>query len=205
MSVALKLHRPRLIVGGAFLILVTAAAWLWPIGWALGALEAWIAPGCLFVGSLIWFSEQRESRWRGGRWFSPTSGWILWCRHHLCAICLLISVMPLIAAWMGFYMHWATMYSNFLGCIPWSDASSYYAGAAAFLDDGELNRWTSRRPMNTLFLAVRYVIGGERIEIALLSQCLLGGVAFFPFNSKSMECVWPCRGPVFLGIELWIF
>lgn len=154
--------------------LVALAVTVAPIGRLVGMFEGWIGVGALVIGGVLWFPCSRNLVLeRGGESVQKFIG------THGFELAMTASILPLIAVWSGAYVHWGTMYGAFLGRIPWSDSSSYYAGAAAFLEEGELDRWTSRRPMNTLFLAVRYAACGRWLEGSLVLQALVGGIGLF--------------------------
>lgn len=66
------------------------------------------------------------------------------------------------------------------GLLPWSDATSYFLGANALLDSGDLNGWSQRRPVYTSLFAGFLALGDRDLQIALLLQSVFAGaVAFF--------------------------
>ncbi|MEM7014478.1 MAG: hypothetical protein AAF585_23705, partial [Verrucomicrobiota bacterium] len=165
------------IVSCGLLLLLIAAFFLSWFGRLLGAIEQWLPPTLLFLSGWIWLG--RKSFGKRLPRLTEDQPAFTWIRVHLLPVSLFLSLLPLIAVWSGYFVQWSTMYAMLGGRIPWSDASSYYAGAASFLDEGELNRWTSRRPINTLWLSVRSVFAGGRVEIALIVQALMAGFALF--------------------------
>lgn len=64
------------------------------------------------------------------------------------------------------------------GRLPWSDGFDYWSAAQHLLQQGVLDEWGSRRPINGAFLAARLAITGDRLLGALLVQSLLLSVAF---------------------------
>jgi hypothetical protein len=65
------------------------------------------------------------------------------------------------------------------GVVPYSDAAGYFVGAERLLDEGALDSWNSRRPINAVLLAVRLALAGRSFRFALLLQVLLLGSATF--------------------------
>lgn len=173
-----------LIVSCGLLLLIVIAFFLSWFGWLLGAIEQCIAPALMLFSGWIWLGRKSfGARLPQLKEDHPAFGWV---RSHLLPLSLFLSLLPLIAIWSGHLIQWSTMYAMLGGRIPWSDASGYYAGAASFLDEGGLNRWTSRRPINTLWLTARSAFTGERLEVTLIVQALMVGGAFF----LSLREVW---------------
>lgn len=63
------------------------------------------------------------------------------------------------------------------GRVPWSDGSDYWSAAQHLLQQGMLDEWGSRRPMNGAFLAARLALGGDHLLAALLMQSALLALA----------------------------
>lgn len=61
----------------------------------------------------------------------------------------------LLNSWLGFPLPapYEGVYSSVGGVIPYSDASGYFTGAHRFIENGVLDSWNMRRPLNTLLLA----------------------------------------------------
>ena len=59
------------------------------------------------------------------------------------------------------------------GLVPVSDAGAYFAGAERLLQDGTLDAWNSRRPLNAALLAARTALAGGDFRGALLLQAAL--------------------------------
>ena len=150
----------------------------------------------LAIGGTLWFDRTRALIDAHGG--AKVLGFL---ERHGMALALFVSILPLVAVWSGAYVHWGTMYGAFLGRIPWSDSSSYYAGAAAFLEGGELSNWTSRRPMNTLFMAIRYLSAGRWLEGALVLQALIGGVALFVSTRRVAQYFGAPGAAFFFGVS----
>ncbi len=168
--------------------------WLGRLG---GALEQWIAPLCLFASGVVWFG-QKNTKGTSHEFVHERAGSFF--GNHLGSITVFVGFLPLIAVWSGNFVQWSTMYSSLLGRIPWSDAVGYYGGVGEFLDKGELNFWTSRRPMNTLFLAVRYGFMGEWLEASLVIQALLAGIALFLATRKIWDYFGGASALFFFGL-----
>lgn len=183
-----NLKKSRFLVVGTFLLLLIAILNFERVGRMVGTCEQWIAPSLLLVSGFLWFSS-KLNRKSASVWPSRIRYWL---ETHLLEFCLFISLLPLVAAWSGSFVQWSTMYASLLGRIPWSDALGYYSGASQFLDEGGLNEWTSRRPLNTLFLAFRYSFTGEWLEGALILQSCLAGAGLY----IATRSVWKVFGVV---------
>jgi hypothetical protein len=92
----------------------------------------------------------------------------------LAAACALTTV-PVFAAWGEARTHGAFL----AGLLPYSDAGDYVTGALGLLDDGRLDVWNSRRPLNAVLLAVRLALTGGQLREALVLQALLLGAALW--------------------------
>ena len=154
----------------------------------MGVLEQWLAPLCLLASGLVWLKCRRQGVEKAEN--SRLAGCGAFFRTHLFWLMLGAGLLPLVAIWSGSFVQWSTMYSSLMGRIPWSDAVAYYSGAGSFLDTGELNAWTARRPMNTLLFSARYQLVGEWLERALAFQGVLAGIALFLATRK----VWAVFG-----------
>lgn len=64
-----------------------------------------------------------------------------------------------------------------LGRLPWSDGFDYWSAAQHLLQQGRLDEWGSRRPINGAFLAARLAMTGDHLLGALMVQSLLLGAA----------------------------
>jgi len=165
----------RWILGIALLVLVLAF-FSWPVASVLGLLERFLAPAALLLGGLLWWGGRSE-KFRGSQPYAlarSVGGWLE--RYGLIPVSL-ICVLTVVLCWSGIYIHWNTVYSNTLGRIAWSDALAYYYGSVNFAAEGELTDWSSRRPLNTLFLVFRSGLAGGSLEGAILIQALICGAA----------------------------
>lgn len=88
-------------------------------------------------------------------------------------------LLPLIHAWMIYPLaieNINTSYSALGGILPWSDAHGYYEGANHFLENGYLNAWNTRRPLNAILFSMRLFLANYNFKIALILQALLCGL-----------------------------
>jgi len=146
--------------------------WMW-----LAHIFKWTPQGLLVLSfALIVFSAARDRSLHRAKinYLDPgiTSGTFLMVAI-LAAIG--VSMIPLAVAWAGADPY----YSHIGGVIPWSDAAGYYVGSEHFLQTGELDAWSQRRPLNTAFFAARLAMVGNNFYAALLIQAALFGVAGF--------------------------
>lgn len=102
------------------------------------------------------------------------------CRILLAIACISLFVLPLFNAWFLFPLeiqNLQTVYSALFGILPWSDAEGYYNGANYLLENGILDAWNTRRPLNAILLALRLFISNNHFKISLLLQALLCGIS----------------------------
>jgi hypothetical protein len=96
----------------------------------------------------------------------------------LTGCCLFL--LPLIYAWMIYPFGIESPYTSYSaigGLLPYSDASSYYSGAQNLLENGKLDTWNSRRPLNAILFAIRLWFTNNNFQTALILQALLCGVS----------------------------
>lgn len=103
----------------------------------------------------------------------PSMSWLV--SGLLWGVCLVGFSLPCFDAWT-YAEHF---YSAVFGYLPFSDAANYYSGALKVLATGTLDDWTSRRPVNGLFLAVRLAFTGGDLQASLLLQSIITGTAAF--------------------------
>ncbi|HVX13800.1 MAG TPA: hypothetical protein VHC22_21640 [Pirellulales bacterium] len=95
---------------------------------------------------------------------------------------LILFTIPVIAGSLAQARHHTFTYSD-LFLLPWSDASTYYAGSQAVLAGGTLLPWCTRRPINTLMLAARLALTGNDFLSAMLLECLALGTVVWIFSA----------------------
>jgi hypothetical protein len=100
---------------------------------------------------------------RPGRW-----AWAL-------AATLVLFSLPVAYLWAS----GRTTYPALGGFLPWSDASDYHFGALHLLNDGALDEFNMRRPLNAAFLAVRLGLLDGSLRGALAVQTWLTAAAAF--------------------------
>lgn len=69
-------------------------------------------------------------------------------------------------------------YFAIAGMLPWSDASNYYQGAVEVRDQGKLDFWNQRRPLNAAINSMKLRVGGSvkgwsAVNAVLLAVALL--------------------------------
>ncbi len=74
-----------------------------------------------------------------------------------------------VAAWASGRSHGAATG----GLLPVSDAGAYFAGAERLLQEGVLDEWNSRRPLNAALFATRLVLAGGDFRGAMALQAVL--------------------------------
>lgn len=189
---------PHLLVGGACFVFILFAVHSVVIGSLVAIVEGWISPGLLAFGSFAWI-------WRNHFHNGQVDNWVYRIGKFGPQFSLVLCLLPLITAWSGKLVHWGTTYSAFGGWIPWSDAQSYYSGAVRFLEQGELGEWTSRRPLNALFLASRLGILDGGLSAALVFQALLGGLAIYWATRSVCRMYGVPAGLFFVGLNYAFF
>ena len=65
------------------------------------------------------------------------------------------------------------------GLLPWSDAAGYHLGGLQILEEGRLDWWNSRRPLNAAFMAGRLALMAEDLQLSLVIQTLVTALACF--------------------------
>ncbi len=89
-------------------------------------------------------------------------------------------LLPLVHAWMIYPLgieNYSTSYSALGGILPWSDAQGYYSGANTLLENGFLDYWNIRRPLNAILFSLRLFVTNNHFEMSLILQALLCGVS----------------------------
>ncbi len=75
---------------------------------------------------------------------------------------------------------------NVVGALlPSVDANGVYTGAKCFIEYGELDSATSRRPLNAVFYGILLKLTNQNLQLTLLITALLTSLALF-FASKSI-------------------
>lgn len=99
---------------------------------------------------------------------------------------LSLEVMGLIAAFLVFSLPivslWSTgktTYFHLGGLLPWSDPSGYYFGGRHLLNEGHLDYWNMRRPLNAGFLATRLALVNQDFQLSLILQVWLVALTCF--------------------------
>ena len=72
-----------------------------------------------------------------------------------------------------------TIYSTLGSYMPYSDAADYYNGAQTLMHFGSLTAWSSRRPLNAMFLATHLFWLGDNLKNSLLFQSILCATSVF--------------------------
>lgn len=86
-----------------------------------------------------------------------------------------IFLLPLVHAWLAYPLgieSFFTSYSALGGVIPYSDAGGYYGGAINLLENGFLNSWNMRRPLNASLFSVRLWLTNNNFYLALIVQAI---------------------------------
>jgi hypothetical protein len=106
-------------------------------------------------------------------------------------------LVQLFASWERGGASWFTIG----GVVPWSDSYAYFGGAQRLLFDGELDGFSSRRPLHTTFLAAELAITDLDLRKALLIQAVLLGVASYLAARAVTQDLGPLAGlALFAGI-----
>lgn len=132
----------------------------------LGAAGAWLSR--LFGGSRSrqWSRLERRIAIASMRWIVP--------------VAIGAGVLSVGASWgmePGVAPDSHNFYAAYLGHVPATDASGYHLGAKRLLEDGTLDPWNHRRPLNAALLSVRILLGGHDLRLAILLQAILLGTA----------------------------
>lgn len=90
------------------------------------------------------------------------------------AVAVIVYLVPLFAHWQA-----PLRPSPIAGVIPWKDAQVYFFGAHNLLLGESLDSPNSWHPMNTSFLATRFLVTGFDLRWSLVIQAVLVGVASF--------------------------
>ncbi len=105
---------------------------------------------------------------KGLRTLAACSGWF--------ALPLLFAI-PLIFTW-SFAVNGRGVLG---GLLPWSDALSYFRGGMEFWNEGAIDLWNQRRPLNAPWNAVRLALADADLRVALIMNAtavaLLTGLA----------------------------
>ncbi|MFO0602604.1 MAG: hypothetical protein U0324_05480 [Polyangiales bacterium] len=150
------------------------AALLAAVVFYAGGLAATVVPrlcaGLAFTPALVALAS--GVAWMASTRGRPARGVVpLWTLPVACAL----MAVPVFAAWGE-----ARTHGTFIGgLLPYSDAGDYVLGALGLLDDGRLDVWNSRRPLNGVLLAVRLALAGGDLRGALALQVALLGSALW--------------------------
>jgi len=115
--------------------------------------------------------------------------------------------LPVFHAWLGYPLFKGAdqeSYSALLGILPWSDAPAYYSGAGHLLQEGDLNDWNTRRPLNAILFAIRLWLSGGNFNTALLLQAALCAVASLGAAS-ALAKTWGKKSGLLVGFCLWFY
>ena len=88
---------------------------------------------------------------------------------------LIVFSLPLSSLWFT----GRTTYLHVGGLLPWSDPSNYYFGARHLLNEGYLDIWNMRRPLNAGFFATRLWLVNQDFQLALVLQAWVAALACF--------------------------
>lgn len=139
------------------LVSMAAASALWPLAQrAVSAAGDPVATDC----------DSTEARQGFLRAIRGTAG--------LAGALVLCSV-PVMSLWQS----GRTTHYHVGGLLPFSDASNYLFGSSSLLNQGMLDPWNVRRPLNAGFLAVRLALTGEDLQWALVLQIWLVAASSF--------------------------
>jgi len=73
------------------------------------------------------------------------------------------------------------------GRLPWSDGFDYWGAAQHLLQQGQLDKWGSRRPINGAFLASLLIFGADNLLAALLLRSLLLAMVLAGLTAVAMR------------------
>jgi hypothetical protein len=95
-------------------------------------------------------------------------------------ISLLVLGGGLLNSWFGFPLPALSegIFSSIGGVIPYSDSAGYFTGAHRFIENGVLDSWNMRRPLNTLLLAFYLKITNFNFWYVMILQMGVCGIAF---------------------------
>lgn len=82
-----------------------------------------------------------------------------------------IFLLPVFKAW-----HTGISYQTLFGILPNTDGPHVFTGAMQLLHTGQIIDYSTRRPINSAFLAVRIAICGGNVQGAILLQALFLGL-----------------------------
>lgn len=88
---------------------------------------------------------------------------------------LILFAVPVASLWFT----GKTTYFHLGGLLPWSDPAAYYFGGRHLLNEGYLDGWNMRRPLNAGFFAARLWLVNEDLQLALVLQMWVAAVACF--------------------------
>jgi hypothetical protein len=90
--------------------------------------------------------------------------------------------------------------SAIFGTIPTTDAEKYYQGACRLLTTGEIDSWNTKRPINVAWLAMRLWLADGSLELALLFQSLVVGIAAWTAARTVFNGYGPASALAFTGL-----
>jgi hypothetical protein len=88
---------------------------------------------------------------------------------------LIVCALPVTSLWFT----GKTTYIHVGGLLPWADTSDYYFGGKLLLNEGHLDWWNTRRPLNAGFFATRLWLVNQDLQLALVLQAWVAAVACF--------------------------
>lgn len=102
---------------------------------------------------------------------------------------------------------WATgktTYAHLGGYLPWSDSSLYQFGGVHLWQEGEIDPWNTRRPLNAGFLATRLALGDGDMQLALVLQAWMTAAACF-LAARELAKIYGMAGGLMLFALLYEF
>lgn len=157
-----------------------------PLGIAWDRFDA-IAPGLLLVLACCGWMRDRRRRAHpveaelvndvatqpvGSAW-AVRFGWLAG------AALFLVSFVRLLCWGVGATHPWSPVgiSSPFCAAAAYSDAAGYLAGAYHLIDEGRLDEWNQRRPINATLFATRLIGSGWNVDLAQWFQAVAAALA----------------------------
>jgi len=141
-------------------------------------------PGVLATLALVGAFTSFAIRWRGDRvrrlrWLccERTIGQAL--AHWGWVAAIVVALAPLWSHWTMRPPDALTAHASQLGHIPWKDARLHLEGALHLLNEGNFGLYSERRPLTAAWLAVRLLVSGGDVRLALTIQAIVFGLALF--------------------------
>jgi len=92
---------------------------------------------------------------------------------------LMLTIAAALLPLFGYWLAGRTHPNAIAGLLPWNDAAGFYGCALSVLDGEGLSAFCQRRPAYTLYLAGLLRVAGSELQLALLLQTVLNGLAMF--------------------------